>query len=1610
MFPRHGFIVALSLSLAAPVALGFSARPELVLPAGVEEDLAWTPQALAAPVEEQLVRARPPFAPAMTPTASGSVTLARGKAAAFSLRPLELARVSVEGRVRFVRLPEPGEGEAELRLEEPGIPARVDEWYLADPPGRGSVWLIVAESEEATLRVERPVERRDALAGEAVRARVLSWIDGEGERPPLTFLAELRTELELAAELERELVARDPALAAAARAWRKASALQALARWQPLRDGSYRRAELRLEGARVQLTEHERSAYAKLDDAAGGQTIEIEGPALLALRVRPLLASDREHAPRALRILEAERTALERIILPQPSFDRAESELPFPSAAVPRLLQSGERVGVATDLRLPVPAGRHTYRLTWSGGGVLMRAEVAWRKPWTGEALSGTASASGWAQAAWKLLDAQEARGVTLLRRLLHGLEPSLSATPPRLVTGAPGDLIDLLALALEAERGGDLAPLEVGLRSVPETAWKRAPLLGWDVRLRAASLLITRGAPDRAQELLSKARAFPSSGWIAARAAMLIRALPQGAPLRSRTLAALELAWRTEPLSDEIRTAYRLAWSRASRWRLLGPDVSGLDAPAPRRWLDLEDLGPGEVGGARMMQRLDAGQSGRLLVTGEATHPVLLRAYVLFEPRETRPVTVVLGESRFTLEPHARVEKLEVALPPGEHAVRIEGPSSARAYLSEPLLDARPSAQVAYVHTYFPISKGGKPLRFRIPDAHLPSPVRLHARRTEAASGPITLELHTDVSAPQRIVLGASAPSDRHFDLTLGGAASGPATAVLRLPPLAREAWIVSRNEDAPVVVSLSVRQDELPARAGRERQSLALTGPLLERLQALSRERAQKAPHDRALDRAELLLSIGEDGFAHADLARLLLAQDALGEAHARRLSALLEEDAEFSADRVAFPAPLLAPTLIAPAGAQLIAAADREMYREARRLSLAGRESDAALRLTELYRRTGKPELALEALERMEFALTSEAKTRTHLAPLARPLALALDEWAELPSLRRIRRLALGTARWERLAEGRLDSGAVFALSDRGEAPEREALQKALLGAPWPLEEGRLVAGGDALALAFRAEGDRPLRIETLCEGLIAAVDRCEWRLRVDGAEAERIEAAPGEPWVRELSLARGEHQVELMLARSGATGLARFSQDGVALAPARPMSLTRARVEQGAAIEVLGPTAIRVRARSVLGEPATQLSLRLTRLEGESQGREELLALVAGEDPSFRAPRHPAGPESERTIFITEPGPHRLEALPDSGEALVRMELAVPDRAPEGAPSLWSQAPSALEPLPWPTLPSPLALLPPSGGLDGAAQGLGTFSPELSARAEAIGDGEIVQRPPRTGMELRLGLRRALVEDSVWLLLQPRLRVPQASSPVPGLDAALFLAKLPGRFRTQLQAGTSTQVLEGDRRTSARGQLFLDRPLRLDSDWLLLPSATLTAEGFLGEAGDADTFDREVYWRYGANHPVRMSPALSLRWTPLQDQVGHLGLRATSNSDFQTLDHLTAGTGWSSLLGGPLGAVRASLGYEATYRFVDAHRTEAYLRHGIAATGDWTVWSHADSRLLVFAEDRVLWSAPFGLQNVFSLGVRMDFSAGRGLRDVLPFEEEFEQLLDPSRSLD
>jgi hypothetical protein len=157
----------------------------------------------------------------------------------------------------------------------------------------------------------------------------------------------------------------------------------------------------------------------------------------------------------------------------------------------------------------------------------------------------------------------------------------------------------------------------------------------------------------------------------------------------------------------------------------------------------------------------------------------------------------------------------------------------------------------------------------------------------------------------------------------------------------------------------------------------------------------------------------------------------------------------------------------------------------------------------------------------------------------------------------------------------------------------------------------------------------------------------------------------------------------------------------------------------------------------------------------------------------------------------------------------------------------------------------------------------ARELGMLSMELTVRREDVGEGEI-SRPLRTGMEARVGLRRELVPRRAWLRLEPQARFPMDTSPVLGTNAALHLTGLPLELRATLRGALFAQQVDETLGWSARGWLSVDRRFQLSPDLSLIPGMRFAMESQqVDESEDTERFDRSVFWRYGQQHPRRLT---------------------------------------------------------------------------------------------------------------------------------------------------
>ncbi len=1664
----------LALLLAPAAAL---AAPE---PLGVE----WSPVPLRAPVVLDEVSGLPPFVPARVPEVQGEVELSVNHSAALFLPALELVQLRAEpGTLRFHRITVGREPtDAWLRVEEPGIPVRAGVWYLSEPVGDGSLWVVTA-SRPTKLRVERPgLASRHEGDEELLRSEVLRFIDGRGLMPALPFHAELRhrlaAEAELGAALLRGVAPNDP-LNDAVRAWRKASALRVLWTLQPLEGPTLRTKWVSPPGESVSFEGFLRSFTRT--NAEGAHEWEVEGPGVFALDARAVLNEGTRTSP-LISLTDAAGRTLAQTAL---SIRAARvGELPaLPVERPSRELSPEAHVGAGEELRVPLGPGKQVVRLSWHGGQVLVRARVVTRRPQLAEQWRGVADWTGWADEALAALQHSDSPARHVLTKLVTQLHPEAggpraervrSASMPEQTTALAPELALHLAL-LEAEtlsaqltaQPGDAAARLFRQRAAALPQLFGAPWLqsgselAWSFRVRAARLMLDANLADEARALIRGPGTLPPSGHLTAELAEVLSRMGGSIAWRSRSLAALELAWRQDPLALDIRRQYRAAFAREGRWSALSPSAQDdRPRPLPVRWLDVERLESDEAPGAGAHFPLEPGEAVRVEGPAAADAARILRAFVLTtETTEKSEVPVVHVDSlRVPLMPLSAIEPMEVALPRGDHTLRLEAQPGTRAWLSIPPAHARASSvgEVAYLRTHYPARARGEAVTFSVPDAQVPGPVRLQLRGANGTSRPIGVWIHTDVGQPRRAVLFPGTPSLRNLSVDeRPGPGSSAASLVLHLPAHSREVWIEPDDPETRLFASLAVRRaqrttDETLNPREREADVRELADADVERLLELSRTLSAPTTPDSEpdvaalLDRAQLLLDVGEESYARDDLVRALMRQRQLTPENAERLAAILEsleaepQDVGRFADLAAAGAPK-GPLLLSPGSARLpgtdearaalskrlrgLAPGDAlkalgdsaeplDRWARARLLSAGGSPERAALELMRLYREQDDFALGMDAVSALERVQTLPSAWTDWGAPMGVALTTELSSVIDLPKVRRVGHDARRFARWLRLRDADAQVGTLDLLRAPEEEP-RDRIQLALHAPPWPMAGTRVLPQGQAAVLQTTPRRTERVGAEAMCQSVRADVrppgQPCRFALRLDGREVAEARAAVGEVVTLTTEVrAGGRHQLELVFETGAnapsASAAARFialeGEDHTqarALEAEAPMPVLRARPGVPMELTALGPTALRIESRAFGGES------RLTITDGEGR-TPRTVSLSAEPDPAIHGAPFAVGHASETLLLLPDEGPHRLRFEAEGSEALVRVGLGGTRPPSSRRAEWWTRSPTALEPLPWPAQPETLALLPE--GAPKAKDGTpGTLSVDLGLLGEYLDEGE-VDRPLEGRLRGLVAYRQEVRPKRAWLLVAPEVRHPLERNPAFGGTAGLHLRRLPLELRATVMGRVFLQDVGGGLRYGARLRGSVDRWIGLTPDLGLIPGLGLTVEHFGGAPGDdALGFDRAVFWRYGEQHPVRPSPRLSLRWQPLQDHVGMLTATTLHNPELLTLDHVAGRVQWAALLPFYPNA-RASLGYEASYRMIDLHRSEPYLRHGLRARADVGFWQGQTGRLLFYAEDALYLGTPWGAQNTLTLGVRWDWTRGRGLRDFMPFEEEFEDLVGPA----
>lgn len=1145
-------------------------------------------QPVRGPVAIDRVSPVEPFVPADTPEGAGPIAIGPDRAAAIWLEPLDVIRVLHDRKLAIARVV--GGATTRARIAERGAAIVKGVTYLAQPPGRGDVWIVWSEA-ATTVRFERPVARDGRLVWDATQRDVLAWIDrgGTADQAPAIPITEaahdvavgLRADSELGAAIE----ATAPSTARAVRAWRKASAVAMITAIRPL--------------VAPQL------AVTPIDDVPGGSgALTIEDPRTIDPRpytrvVKPQPFTRTFDGPGVLRVearavLPAIETARGQLEPPQIAIAIAadgrkvarrsvsavyattpDPVVPPPAFPTKRPLRAreGDYLGERVVVSLALLPGRHSYTIELEGGPLAVRAATARRRIRVGEALAGRDDVDSLLSEAREAIANQQSDAADLVRRLVH--DPAAKKGPP------PTSLAPRLALAWWAF-GDPRAPLATADQQAAIAAARAAPG-ATDVWWSALALARSLANPDTTRELFRAIRGTPPASMVPELAGLLPRATPLER-IRNWTLAALDGAWRAEPLDPIVGDALRAAWW-AGDWATVPPAMRDPDIEPPPaiRWLVENKPRPGVPPRAWRpgdLVRLSPKQPRDITVIGsavDATRSGLIDVYLATPADDSGPHQITVDQKQFHAFALAPIERVQIGAPPGAHRVAIGAAGSptakqVRGWVSQLPSGTVPLEDTARIHSYWPIAVDGARVQYALPAPGSTTPVEVSLRvPTATAATGLRVSIHADVGDPIELVIAAGAPDPAAHPLDATRAnTSEEVNAVVRVQPQAKIVWFEA-SQPAGIVAAVATRRERTAPPPPASERTTAATD-LIERVARASRALASD-PEDakQRAQRASDLLDLGEIGLAREDLLRLVAVpasrRDAAIGGAEEELFARLDNFAEPT--HVAVVEPIREPIAVAP-GALALATNDLAKLRPAaallrsgdpaRALSLLDGQNDpsalalaarayaasgdddrAARALIDSYVRSGHWQVGLEAIDALYRAIADRKRApASGRIAITYGIAQRLREAVDHPRLRRALVVAAAQSGWDTITATTTSAGQEHLLSTAPTLPPAPPvlIREAMLAPPWPTASAHTLTAGAAAVLDLTAAQPTQLRARVRCarlrSGLQPADAPCSFTVRVDNGAARAASVAVdqlGEIAIEPLAV--GHHVVEVTL---------------------------------------------------------------------------------------------------------------------------------------------------------------------------------------------------------------------------------------------------------------------------------------------------------------------------------------------------------------------------------------------------------------------------------------------------------------------------------------------
>jgi hypothetical protein len=1591
-------LIAAVVVASAPVHAG---NPSAVLVA----------QPVRAPVDPAAVSASEPYVPASVPEVTGEVSVSPDRGAALWLDPLDVVVVhhAKGAKLSFARIV--GVAGTRASIVEAGSPASAEQTYLTQPAGRGDVWLISAAA-PATIRVERPLVRSGRAAWEVTQRALLAWVDAGGVRPELPIVdgsgalsAQLDADAAIGGALEEH--AKSDAVRTAVRAWRKAGVVAGVTAVRPFVAPQLALASLDdLDGTSGAITvpDPESSAPRPYQRVRGPRTINVElaGPGALRVELRGILpASDANAtlamtAPPAVSLaISAAGQLLGRRSLPAGYATSDDTALPtaFPRKQ-PVVSSEGNFLGERVALTIPLYPGTHRYAIAIAGGDLALRATVARRRVRLGEAITGVDDIETFVDEGRDALDDDRSAGAAIVRRLLDA-----RAGAPVAAAAAPKDVAPLLRLAwIAATTSPDDRAVLAAVRDAASAKQRDAV---WTLIARLA--LVRRDA-DGVAALLSLIPGQPPASIIPE----LVAALPAATALeriRNWRQAALDIAWRAQPLDPALSFADRAAW-RGGEWALIAPTPRdpGAEAAAAQRWLvETRESGGEQLRSWRAgdLWKLAIGRKQTVVAAASTIDPAraaLLDVYVTAPAKSA--VKLTIDGKTFETPVSSAMERLQVAVLPGRHEIRLDAAAGALAWISHAPGAAVRGSDTARVQYYWPVAG----MRTVLPTEATSSPIQVALRAI--GTKPLSVTVRSDVGAPTELTLSPGELDATAHPLADASATGASISFALRLPAGSRMVWFETAEPERllAAVFVRRARADAVPAAAEAK---TAAHGDAIERVTALSRALARDPDDARArAERASELLDLGEPSLAREDLLRLLRVPAA------RRTASASIEDPLF-ARLEGFSEPTHIALLDAIKGPLPIAPAALALPADAKQRYVAARgDADA---LIELYQQTGAWQVAFEALD-PSLPATSTA--------LSYGVASRLRGVLDHPRVRRALVVSAALSGWATLTSTTGNAGQETLFSPEPILPPAPpvVIREALIAAPWPARTAHTLTASTTASLELDAPGNTGVHAQIKCVSRgHAATDRCALTARIDQGAPRALSVKRDAVGEVELGvLAAGRHVVELALANEGDIASARFVTDravaGVTAAEEGgryPIEIERrAKVfvanRSPITATVLGESTLWVQAR-VVGTGARSASVVAT----PAKGVPVRATIALAQDRS--SARGEAGRElvvsvpSDAFLLLPDPGPYQISVTPDRGEIVARLARREErtGKVPRTPEAWYADAPAVAAVFALPSPPA-VAAIDAQPFSEPAPGRLGMLSLELAAGQDAFSEEDLLPARARNHVAGLVGHRRSLAGDRAWLTTRGYVRSREETKLVTGGDSELYLAHMPLGLSTQLRGSAVTQAFSMGRAWHVRGEARLARPFAPTGTLTVLPSLGF-AYSWLNTTPQTvevttEEIDPAVFTKYRYAHDRTASARLALRWMPLQDLVGTLSIGGASNRDLQSADYVDASVRLQHLLPLPLvGDTYVSAGYHPRYRLADADRMESFLQHHVSSRVEWSVWTGGAGRFLLG-----LWNeldiTPTESLPAFGASLRFELTSHRGLVDYAPDDSVFSSLLE------